>query len=75
MRKFRTKAAGDRGAALISSLLALMLMAAITAGFMALVVTDTRVRSMDNGRTQSFYVAHAGLEKMTFRVYKPIFTR
>jgi hypothetical protein len=65
MRKFRTKAAEDRGAALISSLLALMLMAAITAGFMALVVTDTRVRSMDNARTQSFYVAHAGLEKMT----------
>jgi hypothetical protein len=65
MRKFRTKAAEDRGAALVSSLLALMLMAAITAGFMALVVTDTRVRSMDNTRTQAFYVAHAGLEKMT----------
>jgi hypothetical protein len=65
MRTFRTKAADDRGAALVSSLLALMLMAAITAGFTALVITDTRVRSMDNTRTQAFYTAHAGLEKMT----------
>ena len=65
MRKYRSNTADDRGAALISSLLALMLMAAITAGFTALVITDTRVRAMDNTRTQSFYVAHAGLEKMT----------
>jgi hypothetical protein len=65
MRNLRTTAADDRGAALVSSLLALMLMAAITAGFTALVITDTRARSMDNTRTQAFYVAHAGLEKMT----------
>jgi len=65
MRRLRSTAADDRGAALVSSLLALMLMAAITAGFTALVITDTRVRSMDNTRTQAFYVAHAGLEKMT----------
>ena len=65
MRKRRQKSTDDRGAALISALLALMLMAAITAGFTALVITDARVRSMDNSRTQAFYVAEAGLEKMT----------
>src|SRR5262245_31661673 len=65
MRRHNSNAADDRGSALVSSLLALMLMAAITAGFTALVITDTRVRAMDNPRTQSFYVAHAGLEKMT----------
>jgi hypothetical protein len=55
----------DRGAALLSALLVMLLMAAITAGFTALVITDTRVRSLDSTRTQAFYAIHAGLEKLT----------
>jgi hypothetical protein len=55
----------DRGAALLSSLLVMLLMAGVTAGFTALVITDTRVRALDSTRTQSFYAVHAGLEKLT----------
>jgi hypothetical protein len=55
----------DRGAALLSALLVMLLMAGVTAGFTALVITDTRVRALDSTRTQSFYAVHAGLEKLT----------
>src|SRR5689334_19572763 len=59
--------AADResGAALLSAMFVMLLMAGITAGFTALALTDTRVRSMDNTRTQSFYAVHAGLEQLT----------
>jgi hypothetical protein len=65
MTHTRLTSRNDTGAALISSLLILVLMAGLTAGLTALVITDTRVRMLDNTRTQSFYVAHAGLEKLT----------
>jgi Tfp pilus assembly protein PilX len=60
-----TNQAGDTGAALTGVMLVMLLMAAITAGFTALVITDSRVRFLDGTRTQAFYTAHAGLEKMT----------
>jgi hypothetical protein len=55
----------DQGTALLTSLLVLVLMVGITAGLTALVITDTRVRSLDGTRTQAFYAAHAGLERLT----------
>jgi hypothetical protein len=55
----------DTGAALLSALLVMLLMAGITAGFVAMVITDTRVRELDSTRTQSFYAVHAGLEQLT----------
>ncbi len=55
----------EGGAAVASAMMILVLMAGLTAGFTALVITDTRVRSLDGTRTQSFYAAHAGLEKLT----------
>jgi hypothetical protein len=55
----------ESGAALLSAMFVMLLMAGITAGFTALALTDTRVRSMDNTRTQSFYAVHAGLEQLT----------
>jgi hypothetical protein len=55
----------DEGTALLTSMLVLVLMVGITAGLTALVITDTRVRSLDGTRTQSFYAAHAGLERLT----------
>jgi hypothetical protein len=55
----------DAGAALVSALFVLVLMAGLTAGLTALIITDTKVRSLDGTRTQSFYVAHAGLERLT----------
>jgi hypothetical protein len=64
MKRLRRRA-DDRGAALLSSLLVMLLMAGVTAGFTALVITDTRVRALDSTRTESFYAVHAGLEKLT----------
>jgi hypothetical protein len=55
----------QRGIALISSILVLALMVGVLAGVTALVITDVRVRTLDNTRTQAFYTAHAGLEKLT----------
>ncbi len=55
----------DSGMAVVSALLVMILMAGIAAGLMALVVTDARVRALDGTRTQAFYTAHAGLEKLT----------
>src|SRR6516164_7111852 len=60
-----TNPAGETGAALTGVMLVTLLMAAITAAFTALVITDSRVRFLDGTRTQAFYTAHAGLEKMT----------
>jgi hypothetical protein len=58
----------EEGAALLSALMVMLLMAGVTAGFTALVITDTRVRVMDSTRTQSFYAVHAGLEQLTARL-------
>ena len=65
MKERITKWVDETGAALTGAMLVTLLMAAITAGFTALVITDSRVRYLDGTRTQSFYVAHAGLEKLT----------
>ena len=59
MFRSETQIARERGSALLTSLLVLVLMAGIAAGLTALVITDTRVRSLDGTRTQSFYAAHA----------------
>ncbi len=65
MKERVTKWVDETGTALTGAMLVTLLMAAITAGFTALVITDSRVRYLDGTRTQSFYVAHAGLEKLT----------
>jgi hypothetical protein len=65
MRHRISKWVDETGSALTGALLVMLLMSAITAGFTALVITDARVRFLDGRRTQSFYTAHAGLEKLT----------
>lgn len=55
----------ETGAALAGALLVTLLMAAAMLGVTALVSTDARFRQMDSTRTQSFYAAQAGLEKLT----------
>jgi hypothetical protein len=55
----------ESGAAVVSAMFVLVLMAGLTAGLTALIITDTKVRSLDGTRTQAFYVAHAGLERLT----------
>lgn len=55
----------ETGIALVSALLVLLLMTSLMVGFTAMATTDTKVRSISGSRTQAFYFAHAGLEKLT----------
>src|SRR6187401_996258 len=65
MARMRERLGTDTGAALISALMMVVLMAGLTATITVMVISDTQVRSLDSTRTQSFYSAHAGLEKLT----------
>lgn len=55
----------DSGIALVSALMVLLLLSSLIVGFAALAMSDARVRSIDQARTQAFYAAHAGLEQLT----------
>lgn len=58
-------AASERGIALITVLLLLMLTSAILAGFLVTTGTDTALRNVDRARTRALYAAHGGIEKLT----------
>jgi hypothetical protein len=58
-------AANERGIALITVLLLLMMTSAILAGFLVTTGTDTALRSVDRARTRALYAAHGGIEKLT----------
>jgi Tfp pilus assembly protein PilX len=55
----------ERGAALASSILMLSLLGAVAMTVLAVVHTETKVAGSDLERTQAFYAASAGIEKMT----------
>src|SRR3954465_4059054 len=55
----------ERGIAMITTLLVLMLMTALLVGFTTVVMTDQRYRFIDRDRGQAFYAASAGIEKIT----------
>ena len=57
--------ANQRGIALITTLLVMMLMSALVIGFTAVVMSDQRYRYIDRNRGQSFYAAAGGMEKLT----------
>lgn len=57
--------ASERGVALIMVLMLLLLSSSILAAFLVATSTDQRLRGVDRSRTQAFYAAHAGLEKLT----------
>lgn len=54
-----------RGIALVVVMLLLLLTSSILAAFLTTTMTDQRLRAVDRSRTQAFYAAHAGLEKLT----------
>jgi hypothetical protein len=56
---------GERGMALITGIMLLLLVSSLLAGFLTVVTADSRLRGIDRSRTQSFYAAYAGLEKLT----------
>ncbi len=64
-RRSGARPAAQRGVALTGTLLVALLIIAIAAGLTALVVADSRVRPTGAARTQAFYAAQAGLEKLT----------
>jgi len=55
----------ERGIAMITTLLVLMLMSALLVGFATVVMSDQRYRFIDRDRGQAFYAASAGVEKLT----------
>ena len=55
----------ERGIALITTLLVMMLMSALLVGFTAVVMSDQRYRFIDRDRGQAFYAAAGGIEKLT----------
>jgi PilX N-terminal len=65
----------DRGIAMVATLLVMLLMSALMVGFTTVVMSDTRFRGIDRDRTQAFYAAQSGLEKMTADLRNLFFVR
>ncbi len=55
----------ERGMALITVLLVMMLLSALMVGFMAAIMADNKSSGLDHDQTQAYAAAHAGLEKLT----------
>src|SRR5438270_12951050 len=55
----------ERGAALATSLIILSLLGTISMTVLAVVTHESRIAGSDLQRTQTFYAAAAGVEKMT----------
>ncbi len=55
----------ERGIALLTTILVLMLMSALLVGFTTIVISDQRYRFIDRDRGQAFYAAAGAIEKLT----------
>jgi hypothetical protein len=55
----------ERGIAMITALLMLMLMSALLIGFTAVIMSDQRYHFIDHDRGQAYYAASGGIEKLT----------
>lgn len=55
----------ERGIALLSTMLVMMLISAVAVGFMAVVMSDQQAGGLNRDQTQAYAAAHAGLEKLT----------
>lgn len=63
--RLRTRPADESGVALITALLAVMLVGALAAGMFAAIQSDQRGSAIDRDQTQAYAAAHAGLEQFT----------
>ena len=52
----------ERGLAMITTLLVLILMSALLVGFTTVVMSDQRYRFIDRDRGQAFYAASGGID-------------
>jgi hypothetical protein len=64
MRTSPSNLATERGMALITSMLVMLLMSALMISFTAVIMSDQRYRTIDRDRGEAFYAAHSGLEKL-----------
>ncbi len=55
----------EHGVALIAVLLLMMLVSAVLAGFVSIIVSEQRLQVVEQGRSEAFYAAHGGIEKLT----------
>ncbi|MDQ2976711.1 MAG: pilus assembly PilX N-terminal domain-containing protein, partial [Acidobacteriota bacterium] len=60
-----TAKSSERGAALITSILILGMLSAVAITVLAVVQRESQIAGSDLKRTQTFYAAAAGIEKMT----------
>src|SRR5215470_14288193 len=72
--KASLKYSNERGIALLTTLLVLMLISALLIGFTAVVMSDQRYRFIDRDRGQAFYAASGGMEKLTADLGNLFFT-
>lgn len=61
----RAARSGQDGMALLSTLMVMMLVSALMAGFVAMVIADQQAGGLNRDQTQAYAAAHAGLEKLT----------
>lgn len=61
MRRSTTEA----GMALLTTMMVMLLLSSLLIGFGVMVVSDNQLSAGDLGRTEAFYAAQAGLEKLT----------
>lgn len=65
MRKRALTREREKGVALLSAILVLMLMSALLIGFIAMVNSDQAASGINRDQTQAYAAAHAGVEKLT----------
>ena len=58
-------AGGESGIALMTTLMVLLLLSSLLVGFTAMIASETRLGGIDARSADSFYAAHAGIEKLT----------
>ncbi len=63
--ELRDRRRSERGAALVTSVLILGMLSAVALTVLAVVSKESRIAGSDLRRTQTFYAAAAGIEKMT----------
>ncbi len=63
--RITSRTSDERGIALITALLAVLLASALMAGMFAALTADQRSHAVDRDQSQAYAAAHAGLEKLT----------
>ena len=65
MRRVDSRRWSERGIALITVMMIMLLMSALMIGFATIISSDQRFRGIDKDRTRAYYGAMSGLEKLT----------